>query len=299
MMSTSLAPRVRRALLYLQGFDVRKIAKACAHPTLDCACLDMEDGVALCKKDDAREGIIRALENVDFGRTERLVRINGFETGDIAKKDLEAVMSSMELPDGIVIPKVESARDILAVAEQLDALGDRAQDTRIVCMVESAKSMLNLKEIFSSCPTRLDAVIFGGDDYASHVGATRTKVGDELDFARNYLLMHAAAFDIAAIDTVQIDYHDQNYLKTESERSFQLGFCGKQIIHPIQIPTVQTAYSPPPAAIAHAEAVVNAFAEHQLAGKGAFSFDGLMIDMPTVLQEKKLLQKATLMGLYK
>lgn len=92
MSSSFLIPRVRRALLYLQGFDARKIAKASSHPTLDCACLDMEDGVGVAKKEAAREGIIHALENVDFGRTERLVRINGFETGDLASQDLEAVL---------------------------------------------------------------------------------------------------------------------------------------------------------------------------------------------------------------
>ena len=91
---TTLAPRVRRALLYLQGFDFKKIGKASSHPTLDCACLDMEDGVALAKKDDAREGILKALKTVDFGRTERLVRINGFETGELAQRDLEAVIKS-------------------------------------------------------------------------------------------------------------------------------------------------------------------------------------------------------------
>ena len=91
-MTTRLAPRARRALLYLQGFDGKKIAKASAHPTLDCACLDMEDGVGITMKTQAREGIVHALQNVDFGRTERVARINSFDTGDLALRDLEALM---------------------------------------------------------------------------------------------------------------------------------------------------------------------------------------------------------------
>ena len=298
MSLSSLAPRVRRALLYLQGFDTRKIAKASSHPTLDCACLDMEDGVALSKKDDARQGILHALANVDFGRTERLVRINGFETGDLAFRDLDAVLKSPVLPDGIVIPKVESASDVLVVSRELDALGDRAYDIRIVCMVESAQSLLNLTSICTACPERMDAVIFGGDDYASNVGATRTKSGEEMEFARNYVLLHAAAHGVASIDMVQIDFHDHAQLIAESERSFRLGYAGKQVIHPAQIEPVQKAYSPTHEAISHAAAVVKAHEEHQNQGEGAFEFEGSMIDAPTVKQFELLLFRAQQMGLY-
>lgn len=298
MSLSSLAPRVRRALLYLQGFDKRKIAKASAHATLDCACLDMEDGVALSKKEDARKGIIEALAHVDFGRTERLVRINGFETGDLARRDLDAVIASPVMPDGIVIPKVESAMEVLTVSQELDALGDVAQDVRIVCMIESARALLNMSEICTASPERLDAVIFGGDDYASNVGATRTKSGEEMEFARNYMLLHSAAHGVNSIDMVQIDFRDQEHLRKESEHSSRQGFSGKQIIHPAQIDPVQEAYSPTSEAIAHAAAVVQAHVQHQQRGEGAFEFKGSMIDAPTVKQFELLLAKARLMGLY-
>ena len=117
--------RVRRAVLYLQGFDQRKIQKASSHPDLDCACLDMEDGVAWSKKEEARHTIVETLQNVEFGRTERMVRINSLDS-EWGKKDLDAVLKSSYvmwseipllivgmtsvlyrvLPDSIVIPKV-------------------------------------------------------------------------------------------------------------------------------------------------------------------------------------------------
>jgi len=294
-----LAPRVRRALLYLQGFDGKKIAKAANHPTLDCACLDMEDGVGITKKEDARNGIVHALQNTDFGRTERLARINSFDTGDLALRDLEAVCSSPVLPDGIVIPKVESAKDVLTVSERLDAIGDVAHDTRIVSMIESPTSILNMKEICTAAPHRMDAVIFGADDYASAVGAVRTKTGEEMDFARNMILIQAAAFSVSCIDLVQIDFHDEEQLRKESRKSFELGYTGKQVIHPKQIDPVQQAYSPTEGAIEHAAGVVQANEEHQEHGEGAFSFEGKMIDMPTVKQFENLLYRAELMGLYK
>lgn len=254
--------------------------------------------MALSKKEDARQGIIEALANVDFGRTERLVRINGFETGNLARRDLDAVLASPVTPDGIVIPKVESATDVLTVSQELDALGDCARDVRIVCMIESARALLNMNAICTASPHRMDAVILGADDYASNVGATRTKSGEEMEFARNYMLMHAAAHGVASIDMVQIDFHDQEHLRKESEYSFRQGFSGKQIIHPKQIEPVQEAYSPTLEAIAHAAAVVRAHVEHQKLGQGAFEFHSSMIDAPTVKQFELLLAKARLMGLY-
>lgn len=297
MSLSPLTPRVRRALLYLQGFDKRKIAKASSHPILDCACLDMEDGVALSRKEDARKGIIDALKEVDFGRTERLVRINGFHTGELARNDLAAVLKSPVMPDGIVIPKVEAADDVITVSHELDALGDRANDVRIICMIESTRALLNMKEICTACPERMDAVIFGADDYASDIGATRTKEGTEIDFPRNTMLLHAAAHDVSSIDFVQIDYHDETQLISESEQSFRLGYIGKQVIHPAQIEPVQKAYSPTQEAIAHAAAVVQAYKEHQRQGQGAFDFEGRMIDAPLVKNAQLLLSRARQMGL--
>ena len=306
---TAIRPRVRRALLYLQGFDGKKIAKAASHPTLDCACLDMEDGVGIHRKEDARHGIVAALQTTDFGRTERLARINAFDDdddddaaaaagGDLAMRDLDALLGAPVLPDGIVIPKVESAKDVLYVSDRLDALGDIAANTRIISQIESPTSVLNMQQICTASPHRMDAVIFGADDYASAVGATRTKSSDEVNFARNMILMQASAFGISCIDMVQIDFHDEEQLRKESRKSFELGYTGKQVIHPKQIDPVQEAYSPTAQAIEHAAAVVKANKEHQEHGEGAFSFEGKMIDMPTVKQFENLLKRAETMGLY-
>lgn len=159
-MTTRLAPRARRALLYLQGFDGKKIAKASAHPTLDCACLDMEDGVGISMKQQAREGIVHALCTVDFGRTECVARINAFDTGDLALRDLDALIQCPVLPDAICVPKTESADDIVKVSEQLDLLGDKAANTRIIAMIESATAVLNMPAICAAAPHRFDSIIF-------------------------------------------------------------------------------------------------------------------------------------------
>lgn len=247
----------------------------------------------------ARQGIVRALQTVDFGRTERVARINSFDTGDLAMHDLDALIQCPVLPDAICVPKAISAQDILQVSERLDALGDIALNTRIIGMIESATAVVNMPQICAAAPHRFDALIFGADDYASTVGAKRTKQSTEVDFARNMILLQAAAHGLVCIDQVQIDFHDEEQLRKESVASFQLGYVGKQVIHPKQIDPVQESYSPSKQDIEHAAAVVQANEEHQLKGEGAFSYMGKMIDMPTVKQFQSLLQVAELMGLYK
>lgn len=296
-----LSPRVRRAFLYLQGYDGHKITKAATHPTLDCVCLDMEDGVSILKKDQARAGIVHALQTVDFQRTEPVVRINALSTGELAMRDVDAILSCPVLPKAICIPKVESAADVQFVSDRLDALGDMAHDVRIMSMIESPMALLNMKEICTTAsPHRMDCVILGADDYASAVGATRTSQGHEMDFARNFCLLQAAAYGVDAIDMVQIEYRNDNLtqLQIESRSSFELGYTGKQVIHPNQIDPVQQAYSPTRHAIEEAALVLEANKEHQEHGEGAFSFQDKMIDAPTVKQYEKLLQRAEMMGLY-
>ena len=116
-------------------------------------------------------------------------------------------------------------------------------------------------------------------------------------FARNFCLMQAKAQGLDAIDTVLIDFHNLELLSEESKNSFELGYTGKQVIHPKQIKPVQQAYSPSVESIEHAAAVVQANEEHQTIGKGAFSYKGNMIDMPTVKQFENLLERAKLMGI--
>ena len=295
-----LSPRARRAFLYLQGYDTKKINKVSTQlsTTLDCVCLDMEDGVAINKKEQARDGIVHALQHVNFGsRIERVVRINSFDTGDLAQQDLHAILNCPVLPDAICIPKVESSEDILQVSDRLDTLGDVAFHTRIIGMIESPTAILNMNDICNASPHRFDCVIFGADDYASKVGATRTKDSTEINFAKNYILLHAAAYNLSYIDQVLIDYKDDEQLRKESIESYQLGYVGKQIIHPKQIQIVQDSYTPKLEDVEYAKCIVEANVEHQKQGYGAFSYEGKMIDAPTVKQYENLLQVATLMGI--
>jgi citrate lyase beta subunit len=284
----------RRALLYVPGDDRHKIEKA-AGLDVDCICMDMEDGVAFSRKEQARATIARALQEVTFGKSERLARINAVGSGFEAD-DLRMVLPHQ--PDGIVIPKVEELKQIQWASELIEAAelqrGWPLNSIRLLVDVETARGILNLKEIASH--PRLDALIFGGEDFAVSIGARRTPEAVELLYARQAVLTAAAAFGLQAIDIVAIDFKDLPALRREAELGAGLGFTGKQIIHPAQVEPVQSAFTPGDQAIAHARRIVDGFEASNKRGKGAFALDGRMIDMPLVKNAEKVLERARAAG---
>ena len=284
----------RRALLYMPGDDWKKITKSLTLG-VDCICMDMEDGVAVNRKAEARATIAKALQELDFGKSEKLARINSVGSG-WEKDDIAAVLPHH--PDGIVIPKIESLGQIKWGSEIIEAAelryGWPINSVRMLVGVETAKGILNLREIASH--PRLDAIIFGGEDFAASVGATRSRDATELLYARQAVVVACAAFSLQAIDIVTIDFKDMEALRAESEFGARLGFSGKQIIHPAQVEPVQTAFTPNEEAIAHAKRIVESFEASQKEGRGAFALDGKMIDMPLLKNAQKVLERARAAG---
>ena len=284
----------RRALLYMPGDDWKKITKSITLG-VDCICMDMEDGVAVNRKAEARATIAKALQELDFGKSEKLARINSVGSG-WEKDDIAAVLPYH--PDGIVIPKIESLDQIQWGSEIIEAAelkyGWPINSVRMLVGVETAKGILNLREIASH--PRLDGIIFGGEDFAASIGAIRSRDATELLYARQAVIVACAAFDIQAIDIVTIDFKDIESLRAESEFGARLGYAGKQIIHPAQVEPVQTAFTPSADAIAHARRIVESFEASQKEGKGAYALDGKMIDMPLVKNAQKVLERARAAG---
>lgn len=284
----------RRALLYMPGDDWKKITKALTLG-VDCICMDMEDGVALNRKSEARTTIAKALRELDFGTTEKLARINAIGSG-LEEEDIRETLAYH--PDGIVIPKVESLEQIQWGSELIEAAeldnGWPLNSVRMLVGVETAKGVLNLKAIASH--PRLDAIIFGGEDFAASIGAKRSESGIELLYGRQAVVTACAAYGLQAIDMVTIDFKDVDKVRREAEFGAGLGFSGKQIIHPNQVAPVQEAFTPADESIAYARRLVEAFDLHQKQGKGAFALDGQMIDMPLLKNAQKVLERARAAG---
>ena len=285
----------RRALLYMPGDDRRKIEKSTTLG-VDCICMDMEDGVAMTRKVDARSVIAQAMKDLNFGSSERCIRINGIGSG-LESFDLVAALSAY--PDSIVVPKIESTEQVKWVTERIEAFEQssnlKSGSIRLLVGVETAKGVLNLKEIAES-DQRLEAIIFGAEDFAASIGAKRTNDATEVLYARQAVVTACAANDLQAIDMVFIDFRDNEGLRVEAEQGAGFGFSGKQIIHPNQVAIVQEAYTPSADAIEYARRIVESFETSQREGKGAYALDGKMIDMPLLKNAQKVLDRARAAG---
>ncbi len=284
----------RRALLYTPGDDWHKIEKALTLG-VDSLCMDMEDGVAPNRKTQARHVIARALDELDFGRSEKLVRINAVGSG-LETEDLQAVLPLR--PDGVVLPKVETLEQVQWVSEKIEA-AELAFDwpvrsVHLLAGVETPKGILNLKDLASH--PRLQALIFGGEDYAASIGAIRTPGALELLYARSAVVTACAAFGLQAIDMVAVDFRNLEALRQEATFGVQLGYTGKQVIHPGQVAPVQEAFTPDEASIQSALALVEAFEAAQGRGSGVFAQDGRMVELPHVKAARDVLERARAAG---
>ena len=284
----------RRALLYMPGDDRHKIEKALTLG-VDCICMDLEDGVAASRKAEARRVISAALAELDFGQAEKLVRINPVGSG-LEAEDLEAVLPRH--PDGIVLPKVEGREHLERVVGRLEAAelanGWAVNSIRLLADVETARGIPALGDM-AAFP-RLDAFIFGAEDYAASLGVMRTVEGWEVFTARSLVVMHAKAHGLQAIDMVCMDFSDLARVRREAEFGAQLGYTGKQVIHPAQVGAVQEAFTPGDEAIKTARQLVEAFESQQQAGRGAFAVDGKLVDMPSIRSARSVLEQARAAG---
>src|SRR5215217_5263196 len=285
----------RRALLYMPGDDRRKIEKSTTLG-VDCICMDMEDGVAITRKIDARAIIAQAMKELIFGDSEKCIRINSIGSG-LESYDLVAALATD--PDTIIVPKIESAEQVKWVSDHIEqyelSSNQDIGSVRLLVGVETAKGILNLKEI-AEADKRLEAIIFGAEDYAASIGARRTKEGIEVLYARQVVVTACAANDLQAIDMVFIDFRNEAGLRLEAEQGAGFGFSGKQIIHPNQVSAVQEAFTPSNEAIDYARRIVETFESSQRDGKGAYALDGKMIDMPLLKNAQKVLERAKAAG---
>ncbi|XP_044253352.1 citramalyl-CoA lyase, mitochondrial-like [Tribolium madens] len=290
----------RRALMYVPGDDLKKIHKAFLLDA-DCIVLDCEDGVAVNKKVQAR---INIREILDKGKPQRkrpydfAVRINSFAS-ELIKDDLSVLVTGKNLPNTIYLPKVECVEHLEMFSAYLNEYIKTKSKIGLIMAIESAFALVKVVDICKAarkmseiCKFTPVALLFGSDDFCASIGAKRTESSFEVTYARQKIVTVAKAFNLQAIDMVYIKYKDPEGLKTQAEQGAQLGFSGKQVIHPDQIDITQKAFMPSPDQIKWAQDILNAFYKHQNEGKGAFSYKGQMIDMPTVKQAQNIVDLA-------
>jgi citrate lyase beta subunit len=165
----------------------------------------------------------------------------------------------------------------------------------LLAQIETPRAIIHLKEICESTK-RLQALIFGAEDMALGLGATRTSEAWEVFYARSAVVTHAAAFGLQALDMVYTRFEDVEGLRKEAQQGVQLGFSGKQIIHPAQIEPVQAAFTPDDASVANARKVLQTYELEEHAGRGAYSMNGKMVDLPVVMAARNVLSRAEAAG---
>jgi len=280
--------RLRRSRLYLPGSEPKYFVNAGLHSP-DAIILDLEDSVHQDEKDAARILVRNALRAVDFGRSERTVRINPLP---LALEDLREVIP--EAPDLVLLPKAEKpeqVRDVDRAIGELKAEHAIDRPVWILPILESALGIENAFAIASASPNVVGLTI-GLEDYTADLGVAKTDEGRESLYARTRLVNAARAAGIPASDSIFADVADLDGLARWAEQSCALGFEGMGCIHPSQIRVVHQAFQPSPAEIEKARKIVAAFEDAERRGLGVVSLGSKMIDSPVVERARKLVARA-------
>jgi citrate lyase subunit beta/citryl-CoA lyase len=275
--------------LFVPGDSEPKLSKA-ATSGADVLILDLEDSVALARKPAAR-GLVAA--SLRAPRQQQIyVRINPLAT-DMALPDLAAIMPAA--PDGIVLPKPDSGADVEKLALYLDAF-EAAHHltpgaTKILPIAtETAKSIFALN---TYTHPRLAALTWGAEDLPAAVGAAAGRnadgtLTDLCRLARSLTIAAAAIAGIPALETVFPDFKNLTALRATATAARHDGFSGMLAIHPAQVPIINEVMTPTADEIAHAERVVQIFAENP--GAGVVALNGKMLDLPHLKLARKILK---------
>ncbi len=291
--AASAKDRLRRSRLYLPGNEPKYFVNAGLHGP-DVVILDLEDSVHHAEKDAARLLVRNALRAVDFGAAERMVRINQLPLG---LADLEEIVP--QLPDLILVPKVETAAQIAEVDAAIVHISSQQGIVRPIWLMPILESALGIENAFAIATgsERIVALTIGLEDYTADLGVAKTTTGSESLYARQRVVNAAHAAHVQAIDSVYGDVSDMDGLERWGEASRAMGFEGMGCIHPMQIEVIHRAFAPSAAELEKALRIVAAFEEAQAQGLGVVSLGSKMIDAPVVHRAVKLVNRARRMGL--
>jgi citrate lyase subunit beta/citryl-CoA lyase len=278
--------RLFRSLLFVPGNNPRFLEKA---KTLDAdiVCFDLEDSVPELEKTTARNLIQQALLTRSQYAPNVYVRTNSPASGKIPA-DLEKIVQKGL--DGIVIPKVNNAKELKKIEQFITVLEKKRKLKPILVMpsIESAEGVVNAYEI-ASASKRISALVFGVFDLLNDMRIEYTKQPEGAKYARAKIPLDAKAAGVLAIDAIWQDLKDHEGLKQDCIIGKNLGYVGKSIIHPDQIPISHELFAPNKAELEWASKVCAAYEESTKKGKGATVIDGKMIDEVHYKQAKALL----------
>lgn len=292
-----------RSFLFVPADSEKKLGKADASGA-DAIILDLEDSVAPVNKPAAR-ALARAFlsDRPHSTRPYQLwVRINPLDT-DFALADLVAVVGAA--PNGIMLPKPEGPEDVAKLSHYLDALEAQAGlapgSIGIVPLAsETPGALFKLGDYAGAGLSRLTAITWGAEDLSAALGAStnldaKGEWAPAYQLARSLTLLAAHAAGVQAIDTLYVDFRNEEGLRANCQAARSEGFTGRLAIHPAQVPIINECFAPSAAEIAHAKRILAAFDANP--GAGTVGLDGKMVDIPHLKQAQRVLAQADMFAL--
>lgn len=271
--------RPRRSLLFVPALRPDRFLKA-LDTGADIVCIDMEDAVAIDRKDEGRAATLPLFRDRTHPHVEQMVRINGLSTYH-GLKDLQALVECDAPPPSIMIPKIRSAEEVQLIETILST--GAARSIRFCVIIETNQGLERAVEIAKSSP-RIDSMILGAVDMSADLRCT--KAWEPLLYARSRLVHAAASAGIDLLDVPFLNLDDPDGLGHEAQACARLGFTGKASIHPNQIPIIHAAFTPTEAQIEKARRVCAAFEQST---SGLVVVDNELIELPVVRSYYRML----------
>ena len=290
--------RLRRTMMFLNAQKPGLIKDPYIYRP-DSIVLDLEDAVAENQKDAARFSLYHALKTIDYRGCERVVRINGLDT-PYWKEDIRCAVAGG--CDAIRIPKTERPEDVRTVEDHIEAaekeFGIPEGRTLIMAAIESARGVMKALDICEASE-RLFGIALSGGDYTKDLQTHITGTGIELMGARQNMIIAARAAGVQCFDTVYTNLDDMEGFRKDVEMIKTMGFDGKSIINPRQIPVCHEVFTPNEKQIRWAEAVVREIDTKKAMGIGVFTLNGKMLDVAFYDGAKRTIALAKAAGVYK
>ncbi len=263
--------RPRRSALYMPASNPRAVEKA-RSLACDVVILDLEDAVLPDAKEKARADAVAAVRAGGFGPREVVIRVNALST-PWGEADLAAAAAAGS--DAVLAPKIRGADDIAAYDR---ALASAPPKTRLWAMVETPQAILAIDAI-ANAPSRLAALVMGINDLAKEIGARQTPAREPFQAAMALTVMAARAHGLAVLDGVHNEIDDLTALEAVCRQGADFGFDGKTLIHPSHLAICNAAFTPAPAEVTWARAVIAAFDAPENVGKGALRVEGRLAEL--------------------
>jgi citrate lyase subunit beta/citryl-CoA lyase len=280
---------VMRSVQYVPGNNEKMVAKAPGIPA-DIITLDLEDSVPPAEKPRAREVVAANLAAAGAGGAEVYVRVNNWET-EMTDDDLEAIVHPGL--HGVTLAKCGHPDNVRRLDWKLEELerrrGMKVGAVKVSLLLETAKGVVFAYDSCAASP-RVVSAIFGAVDFTKDMRVKLTSEGEEQKYARRHVAVAARAAGVIAIDAPFVAYQDMEAFEANVRDGRQMGYEGRMIIHPSQVPVCNRLYAPDPADVEWAEGVVTAFEQEAIAkGTAAISLNGKMVDTPVYENAKAIL----------